>query len=49
VHKGDMPQGVMDSTFLLTKIEKPIIINSFHGGRGARICGSAFPFCGWIP
>src|ERR1700680_2092499 len=37
VHKGDMPPGATESTLLLTNREKPIIINSFRRGRGARI------------
>src|SRR5580704_14584360 len=44
VHKGDMPPDAAESTLLLTNREKPIIINSFHRGRGARICGSGFLF-----
>jgi hypothetical protein len=49
VHKGDMPLGPTESTLLLTNRAKPIIINSFHRGRGARICGLGFPFCRGIP
>src|SRR6266446_2856818 len=49
VHKGDMPYCAAESTLLLTNREKPIIINSFHRGRGARICGLGFPFCRRIP
>src|SRR4029077_3074727 len=39
-----MPSDATASTLLLTNREKPIIINSVHRGRGARICGSRFPF-----
>jgi hypothetical protein len=49
VHKGDMPTGTTESTLLLTNREKPIIINSFHGGRGARICGLGFLFADESP
>src|ERR1700730_7708519 len=49
VHKGDMPTGVTESTLLLTNREKPIIINSFHRGRGARICGLSSFFAGESP
>jgi hypothetical protein len=40
--KGDIPNGAPKPTFLLTYIEKPIIINSFHGGRGAIILPYGF-------
>jgi len=33
VHKGDSEFGGKGSIFLLTYVEKPIIINSFHRGR----------------
>jgi len=34
VYKGDIKYRGVEPSFLLTYIEKPIIINSFHGGRG---------------
>jgi hypothetical protein len=34
VHKGDMSPGLTESSFLLTYIEKPIIINSFQKAEG---------------
>ena len=42
LHKGDMLNVLPDPIFLLTYIEKPIIINSFHSGRGARVCGNFY-------
>ena len=44
VYKGDIRQSLNVPIFLLTYVEKPIIINSFHRGRGAGIFGRAFVF-----
>jgi hypothetical protein len=42
VRKGDIRKVVRRRTFLLTLAKKPIIISSFHRGRGARVCGAGF-------
>src|ERR1019366_1139840 len=39
--KGDTQKRAAEAIFLLTCTGKPIIINSFHRGRGARVRGLA--------
>ncbi len=49
VHKGDKPAPVPPAIFLLTYIEKPIIINSFHGAEGLQSVDLVYLLAGESP